>query len=94
MTLHTMDISQDVFDAINNGIKAFHLCKDKKFRIGDTVRFVCVDEHGDVVQIPDYKSNKNVDLRSMVAIRYIEYPEDMDEGLIPDKYCIIGFTRM
>lgn len=95
MTQHIVKLNKAYFDAVNNGIKTFEILSNRKeYRIGDTIKFVCVDDYGDTMTVPNYKHEtaKEVELRCFVVIQYIqdwtEYQGDLAEG-----YCIVGFKK-
>lgn len=92
MTQHVLKVNKAYFDAINNGIKTFEIVKiyDKDYCVGDTVKFLCADDDGTIVTIPNYKESKDVELRCFVAIIYIQdYNIKLDEG-----YGVIGFKKI
>ncbi len=95
MTQFNMNIHESVFDAINNGLKDWIICVDKGYHIGDTVRIVCVDDDGNPVMLPNYKDGRNVEFRCLVAVTYIQYPEDFElADCLTDNACVIGFKRI
>ena len=95
MTQHIIRIKDDVFDAINNHIKNFIVCREHGYRVGDTVKILCVDKEGSVKTVPDYKQNKEVEFRCLVRIDYIQYADDSDTLDVLDKdYCILGISRV
>lgn len=94
MTQHTLKLNQQYFDAVNNGIKNFAIVKaNKGLNIGDTIKFVCTDDYGDVITVPNYKhpEAKEVELRTIVVIQYIQTWEDCE--YIAEGYCIVGFKK-
>lgn len=94
MTQHILEVNKAYFDAINNGIKTFEIVKiyDREYRIGDTVKFVCVDDSGNLVTIPNYKEDKKVELRCFAVIVYIQTDEDYFDEL-SEGYGVIGFKK-
>ena len=94
MTQYTVKLNQQYFDAVNNSIKTFEVVKmNKDYRVGDTVKFVCTDDYGDAVTVPNYKhpEAKEVELRCIVVIQYIQTWEDCES--LAEGYEIIGFKK-
>lgn len=93
MTQHEQYIDKAYFDAVNNGVMTFIVRKDDRdYRIGDTIRLVCTDD-GNVVTVPNYRENKEVELRCMVAVTYLFYHEDYPNA-ISDGYLVIGVRKL
>lgn len=92
MTQHIVKMHKRHFDAVNNGIKTFEILKDRGYAVGDTIKFVCVDDYGDTMTVPNFKTEKDVELRCFVAIQYIQTSEDLD-NLLEDGYIIVGFRK-
>lgn len=94
MTQHTVKINQQYFDAVNNNIKTFAILKmNKNYGIGDTIKFICTNDYGDIVTVPNYKhpETKEVELRTIVVIQFIQTSDDCP--YIAEDYCVIGFKK-
>lgn len=93
MTQHEMKLNTRYFDSINNGIRTFDIRKaNPKYRIGDTIRYECVDDDGKSILVPNYRANTETPLKVYVAIVYILTHED--HTAIPEDYCILGIKKM
>lgn len=93
MTQHELKLSYKHFDAINNGIRTFDIRKyNEKYRIGDTIRYDCVDEDNKTILVPNYRANTDTPLKVYVAIVYILTHED--HTAIEEGYCVLGIKKM
>lgn len=94
LTQHELKLNQRFFDAVNNGIKTFEIRKyDRDYKVGDTLRLVCVDDNREVVTVPNFKEGRdNVPLRIYACINYILTHEDFPAG-IPEGYCVMAIKR-
>lgn len=93
MTQHELKVNERFFDAINNNIKTFEIRKfDRDYKVGDTIRMVCVNDDREIVTVPNYKEGKeSVPLRVYAVITYILTHEDF--SVIPDGYCVMAIKR-
>lgn len=94
MTQHELKVNERFFDAINNNIKTFEIRKfDRDYKVGDTIRMVCVDDDKAIITVPNYKEGKeSVPLRVYAVITYILTHDDFPMG-IPEGYCVMAIKR-
>ena len=93
MTQHVVKINKTYFDAINNGVKNFAILRDKEYRVGDTIKVLCVDNDGTQITIPNYKESKEVELRCYAVVLYIEDSDDYPIDILQDGYVVVGFKK-
>lgn len=85
MTLHTLKIYPEYYDAVKNGIKTFEIRKlDRDFMVGDTLRLREYDPTR-YTEERDRFTSRAVE----VMVTYILGHEDFPDG-IPEGYCVMG----
>ncbi len=86
MTLHTLKIYPEYYDAVRNGIKTFEIRKyDRDYKVGDTLR------------LREYDPRRTYDVEAAMftgqdvkaAVTYV-ITHDMFPDGIPEGYCVMG----
>ena len=85
MTLHTLKIYPEYYDAVRNGIKTFEIRKnDRDYKVGDTLRL----REYDPIRYTEER-DRFTSRATEVMVTYI-ITHDMFPDGIPEGYCVMG----